>query len=54
LTKKGTVVLSLVEQAQERPDHELREERSQELESVLSWVPWAREVEKITILGDIR
>ena len=54
MTKKGTVVLWLVEEAQESPDDELREERSQELESIVSEIPWAREVEKITISGGIR
>jgi len=54
LTKRCTIVLRLVEEAQEKPDDELREEISQELELTLSRIPWAREIEKITVFGDIR
>lgn len=53
MTKRCTIVLRLVEEAQEKPDDELREEISQELELNLSRIPWAREIEKITVSGDI-
>ena len=46
--------MRLVEEAEEKSDDELREEISQELETILSRIPWAREVEKITVSSDIR
>ena len=52
MTKKCTIVLCLVEEAEEKMNDELEEEISQELESILSRIPWAREVEKVTISGD--
>lgn len=42
-----------MEEAQEEPDDELREEIGQELELILSRIPWAMEVEKIAVYSDI-
>ena len=49
LTKKCTIVLCLVEEAEEKPNDELKEEISLELQMILGRIPWAKEIEKITI-----
>ena len=54
LTKKCTIVLGLVEEAEEKPNDKLEEEITQELESILGRIPWAKELEKVTISTDRR
>ena len=54
LTKKCTIVLRLVEEAEEKPNNRLEKEISQELESILGRIPWAKELEKVTVSTDRR
>ena len=54
MTKKCTIVLRLVEEAEEKPNDKLEEEISQELESILGRIPWTKELEKVTISTDRR
>ena len=49
MTKKCTIVLRLVKEAEEKPNNELKEEISQELISIVGRIPWAREVENVII-----
>ncbi len=49
MTKKCTIVLRLVEEAEEEPNDKLKEEINQELESISGRIPWAGEVEKAIV-----
>lgn len=51
MAKTCTIVICLVEEAEEKPNDELKKEISQELESILSRIPWAKEVEKVIVSG---
>jgi len=49
MTKKCTLVILLVDEADEKTCEEIAEDISKELEESLRIIPWAKEVKKITV-----
>ena len=49
LTKKCAIIISLVEQAEEEPNVQPEEEIRQALEATLWRIPWAEEVQRVSV-----
>jgi len=49
MTKKCTLVILLIDEADEKTCEELAEDIKKELEESLRIIPWAKEVEKVTV-----
>jgi len=49
MTKKCTLVIVLVDEADEKTCEEIEEDIRDELEESLRIIPWAKEIEKLTV-----
>jgi hypothetical protein len=49
VAKKATIIISLVDESDEKTNAEIQEEISQELSKGWTKVPWCKKVEKVTV-----
>jgi hypothetical protein len=49
LTKKATIIISLVEESEEKTNEELEKEIFKELREITSRIPWCKKIEKVTV-----
>ena len=47
--KKVTVVITLVEECRDMPNHSIEEEIRKELSEHLPVIPWAKDVQSVTV-----
>jgi len=49
LTKKATIIISLVEESKEIPNEQIEKEIREELSKGLPKIPWCKKVERVTV-----
>ena len=50
MVKKCLLTILLVNEADQKPSEEIEEDIMDEAENFLRFIPWAKEIEKITVL----
>ena len=53
MAKKAVIVVSLVEEAKEKESGELEKEISEELVKWPAFIPWMKDIEKVTIIENV-
>jgi hypothetical protein len=52
MSKKAIIIIRLVEESNEKPNQEIEKEILQQLSENHVAIPWAGNIEKITVLND--
>ena len=53
MVKKCLLTIILVDEANEKPSEEIEEEICNEADIFLRLIPWAKEIEKVTVLESL-
>jgi len=49
LTKKASIIISLLEESEEKTNEELEKEIFKELSKTTSRIPWCKKIERVTV-----